>query len=151
MFLNFNSRKLSPKNLLGFGFKTVNNSKLISFYYAYSAAPRGDNFSFEIENNKFKYESIFLKDGKRQIDIDSKILDDLKELYLKYDAYKWNGFNKCPKNVLDGQSFSIRFKFEDGKDCYAHGSNAFPKNYREFKDELNTIINPILEKLEINK
>lgn len=149
MFSYFNTRKLSPQNLFGFGSKTVNNSKLIGFNYSFSAAPRGDNYSIEIENNIFKYESIFLRDGNKEIKIDSKLLDDLKDLYLKYDVYKWDGFNKYPKNVLDGKSFTIKFKFEDGKSCYASGANAFPKNYKEFKDDMDELFKPILENLNI--
>ena len=149
MFSYFNTRKLSPQSLFSFGSKTVNNSKLIGFYYSFSAAPRGDNYSIEIENDCFKYESIFLKDGAKEISIDSKLLDKLKDLYLKYDVYNWNGFNKSPKNIMDGKTFNIKFVFEDGNNCYASGSNAFPKNYKEFKDEMEVLFKPLLDKMNI--
>lgn len=149
MFQYFNSKKMSPQNLFGFGTKTINDSKLIGFYYSFSAAPRGDNYSIKIIDNRFSYESIFLKESPKEINIDSRLLDNLKDLYLKYAVYKWDGFNKSPKNVLDGKSFSIKFKFEDGKNCYASGSNAFPKNYHEFIEDMNELFKPLLDKMDI--
>ena len=44
----------------------------------------------------------------------------------------WNGFNETDPDVLDGSSFSLEIELVDGSIITAHGSNAYPKNYREF-------------------
>ena len=46
----------------------------------------------------------------------------------------WDGFSKSDPNALDGQSFSLEIVLPGGRTIWAHGCNAYPKNYREFFD-----------------
>jgi hypothetical protein len=50
---------------------------------------------------------------------------------LKVD--KWDGFSKSDPNVLDGNSFSLEIELAGGSTISAHGSNAYPENFSEFR------------------
>ena len=63
--------------------------------------------------------------------------DDYDELAAKlYDLRvpSWDGYTKSDPNALDGSSFSLEIALADGKTIYAHGTNAYPKNYGEFEN-----------------
>lgn len=63
-----------------------------------------------------------------------------EELY-RLGVPSWNGFDKYDKRALDGWSFDLEIVLPDGKQIKAHGTNAFPKNYREFKECLDEAVN----------
>lgn len=53
----------------------------------------------------------------------------------------WNGFEgKHPKNVSDGIMFRLEAEINDGEKIKAHGSENFPKGYKEFMREIRTIL-----------
>jgi len=53
----------------------------------------------------------------------------------------WDGFvGNHPKWVLDGTSFTFNASVNQGGKIYAHGSENFPKHYREFVNALNNFL-----------
>ena len=64
----------------------------------------------------------------------------MKDIYLKHDAYRWNGYSKYDEDMLDGESFSMGFKFEDGEHYSVHGSNCAPDGYVDFEKEILDIL-----------
>ena len=65
---------------------------------------------------------------------------EIEDMLNRYKAGKWNGFNRSDKYVLDGRSFSFQVKMADGSEVYAHGYAAFPRNFREVREELEKIL-----------
>ena len=54
----------------------------------------------------------------------------------------WNGFvGKHPKGVLDGIMFTFEAIVNQGEKIYAHGSENFPKHYRDLRNGLYEILN----------
>ena len=61
---------------------------------------------------------------------------DYEELCGKLDELQvlsWDGYVGNNPHVMDGESFSLEIEPADGKTIYAHGDNAYPKNYNEFE------------------
>lgn len=55
---------------------------------------------------------------------------------------KWDGFvGKNPPFVLDGTMFTFEAQINDGRKIRAHGSNNFPKHFREFRNFLYEQLN----------
>lgn len=54
----------------------------------------------------------------------------------------WNGFKgEHPKNVLDGTMFVLTAVINGEENLEAEGSANFPKGYRDFKKELDRLLN----------
>ena len=70
----------------------------------------------------------------------SKEYDDLAAKFYKLGVPSWNGFSKSDPNVLDGESFSLDIELSDGRKIYAHGCNAYPKNYHEFMELIDEAV-----------
>ena len=68
--------------------------------------------------------------------VDDKLVSTLMDSFDKYGIYSWDGFKECDDDVLDGMGFTLYVRFSDGSEITAVGSNAFPKNYYEFKKDL---------------
>ncbi len=62
---------------------------------------------------------------------DEAFLKRLEELLNEHRVDKWNGFDKNNKRVLDGDSFSLSIRMENGKELDARGYAVWPKNYKE--------------------
>ena len=71
----------------------------------------------------------------------SREYDDLAVKFYKLGVLSWNGFSKSDPDVLDGSSFSLDIELSDGKKIYAHGCNAYPKNYHEFMELIDEAVN----------
>ena len=65
--------------------------------------------------------------------------EKIEEAMKKYQVRKWNGFQKSNPHVLDGDSFQLFVKFEEGEGIHASGYMEWPKYYREFVKEIATI------------
>ena len=85
-----------------------------------------------------------------ELDISNDVMDEIKSLLIKYDVYKWNGFNKNDKNVLDGDSFNFYFKKKNVDKIEASGYMMWPKNYADVRNGLDSIFNKILEDNDIH-
>ena len=69
-------------------------------------------------------------------------LESIINLLNDCKVIKWDGFfGKNPPGLLDGTMFRFEAEVNDGMRIYAHGSNNFPKHYRDFIDYLYKLLN----------
>lgn len=67
--------------------------------------------------------------------------ETILELLNRCNVAKWDGFcGKNPIGVRDGYMFNFTAQI-DGETVRASGSNNYPKNYREFRDEIIRLLN----------
>ena len=117
----------------------IKNTKSFYYYYSVSNAKDGSYlFKLNLEEDKFvayyKGEGISEEDSiKKEINND-KVLE-LEQILTKYKIYKWNGFKKSNKRILDGNSFSLNYKTENNS-IEASGYMSYPNGYKEFKEEI---------------
>lgn len=101
---------------------------------------------------------IVMKDGKAEVSFywikytqgkDSRELDrravcdreTVIGLLNECNILSWNGFvGKHPKGVLDGIMFTFNAVVGDDEKIYAHGSENFPKHYRDLTHGLYEIL-----------
>ena len=68
--------------------------------------------------------------------------DEVLALLNDCRVFGWDGFvGKHPRGVLDGIMFTFNATVNGGETIYAHGSQNFPKKYREFRDGLYEMLN----------
>ena len=128
----------------------VNESNIETFEYRYIGSIGGNSHSYRISFDEpltFTLEGMQYPFEKASTDLDAETAARVAALYKKYDLRKWNGFDRVAKHVLDGDGFSLSICFRDGKKLFAHGSNAFPKGYRDFCTELKEILKPSVERI----
>ena len=77
--------------------------------------------------------------------IKEPLLEELTELAAKYNLKKWDGFDRTNHEVMDGSGFQLSATYSDGTVIEAEGSNSFPNGYRDFKDSLHEIFNPLID------
>ena len=65
--------------------------------------------------------------------IDEGKVDELIRILNEYEVYKWDGFDKVDKNVLDGRSFTLSIWINDEDNISAHGYMKYPGNYKEVR------------------
>ncbi|MBR5349555.1 MAG: hypothetical protein IK125_10085 [Lachnospiraceae bacterium] len=129
---------------------TANESRLASFCYRYIGSIGADSYSYELsfdEPMTFTFESMLYPFGEVSMEADAETATKVAALYETHKLWKWDGFSRSARHVLDGDGFSLSIKFRDGKDMYAHGSNAWPKGYREFYAEMREILKPLEQQL----
>lgn len=120
------------------------------------------NFDGTIGGNSFEWTITRQEDGKglfllnnhirRDYDnlsdtVPEAFMDSLETICRKYSVHRWDGFQKYNKYVSDGTGFSLYIKYADGKSVNAHGMNEFPSHYRDFRDELYALCNPVRDHL----
>ena len=67
--------------------------------------------------------------------------DRVLKLLNDCELAAWDGFvGNHPKDVKDGIMFSLNATVNGGKKISAHGSENFPKHFREFRDGLNALL-----------
>ena len=86
--------------------------------------------------------------GKDEKDIITKKLtnkdmDKFEDMLNKYHILSWKGFNKSDKNVLDGNSFSFRLRYNDDEKLSASGYMMYPNHYRDFKEKFEEYVTEI--------
>ena len=74
-----------------------------------------------------------------EVELSKEEIDKLIEIINKYNVSKWNGFNKSDKYVLDGDSFSLSITALDNEHISAMGYMMYPKNYGEFRSEVDSM------------
>ena len=134
--------------------KTIENGDLKSLYLSYSkgymmnANIRYD-FNFDKETNKYYVEIkpyLIAEEDKLKIEVDDSFKDKLSDILIKYNVDKWDGFNKSDQNVLDGDGFSFSARFQDDTSVSASGYMMWPDNYRNVRDELDSLFMDIYNK-----
>lgn len=78
-------------------------------------------------------------------EIDKSYLEELAKIINDNEIYKWNGFDKSDKNILDGSSFTLEVNYSNGKTLKAHGYMKYPKNYNEGHKVLSDFLEQIIE------
>jgi len=73
-----------------------------------------------------------------------EFIPGLQSVVREKQLYKWDGFHKSAKGVLDGTMWGMRIKYPE-KTISAGGSNSYPKGYGEGKA---AAVNYIKTKLE---
>ncbi|MDO4732350.1 MAG: hypothetical protein Q4B50_02370 [Bacillota bacterium] len=68
--------------------------------------------------------------------VNESFVRELEELLRKYEIGKWNGFHKSSKFAMDGDSFQLNIRMQDGDSLEADGYMKRPKNYSSFVTEL---------------
>lgn len=71
--------------------------------------------------------------------VDEEIMAKLNAWVDEYDIRSWDGFDMTQKHVMDGSGFRLSITLSTGETIYAHGSNAYPKGYREAMKALEEI------------
>ena len=143
-FIFFNKNKI-----------TISSSNLKNFYFGYTNGYHINadiNYALFIKDNKnivsIKPDGIN-KEDKLEIEVDNIFIERLVEIINKYQVYKWNGFEKYNKNVLDGNSFILNIHTNEG-DIDATGYMAWPEKYREVREELDKLFMEIYNKEKIS-
>ena len=72
------------------------------------------------------------------VEVDKEEVEELEKKLSKYEVYKWNGFKKSDRNVLDGNSFSFFLTTKDDDYIGATGYMKYPNNYSEVRSVLDS-------------
>ena len=75
--------------------------------------------------------------------IDPSVADALYAVVAERDLFRWDGFDRSRKGVLDGEGFELEIDMTDGVSIRARGSNAFPEGYFDAIEELQAILDGI--------
>lgn len=132
----------------GAGEKAISNeSGIVAITYDYIGSIGADSYSYSISKEGDKYYFYFegmqySEYGEMKTEFGEEDIEKINKLYLDMHIASWDGFDKYNSQVRDGYGFSLRISFVDGKNLRAHGSNAFPENYRAFVAALGEIIKP---------
>ena len=126
--------------------KIVNyNGDILSFEYEFGGYPDGI-YNYKIYTEKGKV--YILAKGMNGVDLniykenDTSVLTNLSNIINENRIYEWNGFNK-KSNILDGYSFSLVIKYNDGKEVQAYGHEKYPTNYKNIHKLLLNYLNSI--------
>ncbi|MBP5780657.1 MAG: hypothetical protein J6X34_05420 [Clostridia bacterium] len=131
---------------------TENASGIVRFSYSYNGSIGGNSYTYKIDARtrpvRMKLEHMLYPEyGEPEGEVGDDFLKLLEGLCRRCGIASWNGFNKYNKYVCDGSGFSLSIQYADGKVLTAHGSNSFPKGYREFKNALDALFDPEVEKI----
>lgn len=129
-----------------------NASGIVRFSYSYNGSIGGNSYTYKIDARtrpvQIKLEHMLYPEyGEPEGEVGDDFLKLLEGLCRRCGIASWNGFNKYNKYVCDGSGFSLSIQYADGKVLTAHGSNSFPKGYREFKNALDALFEPEVEKI----
>jgi len=133
------------------GCKTVKTDFEIKiFSYSYSTSWRAGDYRYSIKKSdagiySLTYCQTATKYAESTITLDNNIVSKIQQLCKKYNVNQWNGFNKVNNDVFDGNSWSLSIDFSDAS-VSASGYMCYPKNYREFVDAIEDLLQPYFEK-----
>ncbi len=77
---------------------------------------------------------------------DLTIMEELRKIIIENNLLSWDGFNKSNKHILDGNSFTMKFRLADGTTAHAHGYHMWPKNYRSVEEVIERVFKKAYEK-----
>ena len=95
------------------------------------------------ESEVTEYEIRYEKNENKRVPERKTVCSADKVLKLLNDCelMAWDGFvGNHPKDVRDGIMFSLKATVNDNRKIYAHGSENFPKHFREFRDGLKALL-----------
>lgn len=123
-------------------------NKIKNMYYLYYTYSTGYHMygyvTYKIECNdecilSIKPEGVD-DDETENYEIKKEVLKEIENKLNEYHVEKWNGYDKTDKYVLDGNSFSMIIKSDNGE-INAHGYMRWPNNYNKVKDYLISLFN----------
>lgn len=97
---------------------------------------------YDIENNKYfiSVKPYLVSEEDKVISfVDNDFREKLKDILIKYQVDKWNGFKKYDKYVLDGDSFHLYVKMEEDEIIEADGYMKWPENYSSVIHEFDEL------------
>ena len=136
-------KKMKEKEII----EKVEIGELTSLYLSYSKGYMMNaniqyDFKYDDKTNKYIVEIkpyLVADEDKLVTEVDEKFQNKLKEILIKYDVAKWDGFSKSDQNVLDGDSFSFGAWFKDKTSIHASGYMMWPDNYSNVRGELDSL------------
>ncbi len=126
----------------------IGHVERFEFFYTQGYAMNADvryKFNHKVKDNWYKIsvkEYGVSEEDAKLIEVDEEFRDKLEAIIDKYKVKSWDGFNKSDKNVLDGDSFSLSIHYPSGS-VSAHGYMSWPKNYRDFRNEIDELFGEI--------
>lgn len=118
------------------------DAPMTSFSYAHSGMDSGSIYCWEAymtqEGPKVH---MWLLCGETEYTCPAAEVDyqALRDLIDQYDLWKWAGFDKTNRHVLDGEGFDLQIEFADGTRIEASGSNCFPAGYDDAVEAIRHI------------
>lgn len=86
-----------------------------------------------LDQNKIRY---IYKNGKeKEKDIDYNVFNRINEIFLKYDVFNWNYYDRSEYEILDYDNTLVYYKFSNGEALYAD-IQTHPRGKELFFDEL---------------
>lgn len=119
--------------------------EVTKFTYSVSGMHESYTATFETAPNGGTHVTAELAYGVYHMDevLQQDYMTFLSRLATDYRMDKWNGFDKVDNRILDGSMFSLEITLSDGKTIYAHGSNAYPKNFSEPMNQVEDLIDKL--------
>ena len=116
---------------------------VVSFHFSYSNGYMMNanieyDYYYDRENDKYIVSvKPYLVDEEEKVEKEAPadLGEKIKEILIKYDLGKWNGFKKYAKDVLDGDGFSFHVRMKDDEEIEADGYMSWPDNYRTVRSE----------------
>jgi len=117
----------SPLKELTFSYNIGNSSESYKYYHL-----------FKKENIWYvEFENSYYQDPKPpKYEVDDNFVKKIETILQKYEVYKWNGFDRVAKDILDGNGFQLSIHLEDDTYISAHGYHIWPNNYEEVRSSL---------------
>ena len=131
----------------------VNTSGITSFSYSYIGSIGGGSYTYSVNAAETGAATLTVEHmehrdyGELTGELPDGFLTELYRIYKECHIAAWNGFNKYNPHVCDGDGFSLSIGFVDKKSVSAHGSNSFPRGYRNFCEQMEALFKPEVEKL----
>ncbi len=114
--------------------------KSLSYGYSTGRAINA-NVQYDIECKekciaKIKLDGVAEEDAK-EVELDENKIKELISIFNNNKVYKWDGFQKSDKHVLDGNSFHFYLHEQNDRGISATGYMMYPKNYKIVRDKLD--------------
>ena len=134
IFMGCSTNKPYEGNIIEFYYQY---DSFFSSYYDYHLVLDGDVVHVTANGNEM---GVNLNIDKN---IDKEILEELSLVINRNKLEKWDGFSKANENVLDGYSFYLVVKYDDGRELRADGYEMYPKNYDKVHEEIVELLSGI--------
>ena len=105
----------------------------------YLAEVDGDTVTVRIRNEGVSLAEapVFIRDGA--------FFDKIEEIFARYGAESWDGFNERDAGVMDGDSFSLDARLRSGASVRANGYMRYPAGYGPFFREIAELFTALYE------
>lgn len=140
----FVEEEVRRMNLFGLSKKVpITKVKILEFSYTNGCFKDSDIiYTFQSKEGKCiaSYKPVGApREEVKEKEVGEDFREKLENILRKNEVGAWDGFDQSNKFVLDGDSFQLFVKFEEGEGIHASGYMEWPKNYREFVKEIAEI------------